>query len=363
VLVIDWDAPGTDTMSTHALMRGGVMQLATWGLLDRVIARGTPAVRRTRFDYGDEAVDLEIKASHGVEALYAPRRTVLDPILAAAAVEAGAEIRYDTALGDLLRDAAGRVNGATVVPRGGAPVPVRAGVVIGADGRRSSVARQVRAPVLRQSRHATTSIYAHATGLAGIDGYRWSYRGTLAAGLIPTNDDAICVFASLPRERYIGDYRRRPDAGLRELVAAVAPDLADVMPAARFLGRPVGFVGQKGYMRQASGPGWALVGDAAYFKDPLTAHGITDALRDAELLARHLDDGLAGRRDLRAALAAYARTRDELSLPVVRAADAMASFAWTLDELAGHHRDLSAALKAEAAFLHRLDGADALAAS
>ena len=68
------------------------------------------------------------------------------------------------------------------------------------------------------------------------------------------------------------------------------------------------------------GAGWALVGDAGYFKDPLTAHGITDALRDAQLLSRGIADGSSR------GLEAYQRQRDELSLPLMRATDAIASF-------------------------------------
>ena len=65
VLVVERDAPGTDTLSTHALMRGGVMQLARWGLLDRVIAAGTPPVRTTLFAYGAERITVEIKPRPG----------------------------------------------------------------------------------------------------------------------------------------------------------------------------------------------------------------------------------------------------------------------------------------------------------
>ena len=120
VLLVDRDAPGTDTLSTHALMRGGVMQLRKWGLADRLAAAGTPAVRRTTFYYGREAVAIDIKAQHGVAALMAPRRTLLDPMLAAAAAVAGAELRYGVAFEDVLRDDAGRVTGARfgwTVPR------------------------------------------------------------------------------------------------------------------------------------------------------------------------------------------------------------------------------------------------------
>jgi 2-polyprenyl-6-methoxyphenol hydroxylase-like FAD-dependent oxidoreductase len=85
VVVVDRSRYGADTLSTHALMRAGVVQLHRWGLLESVIAAGTPAVRKTTFVYADETIPLPIKPSHGVDALYAPRRTVLDPILVDAA--------------------------------------------------------------------------------------------------------------------------------------------------------------------------------------------------------------------------------------------------------------------------------------
>ena len=84
-------------------MRGGVLQLARWGLLDQIIAAGTPPVRRTTFRYGDETVVISVKPSHGVDALYAPRRTLLDPMLVDAAVAAGAEVHHRTSVTDLLK--------------------------------------------------------------------------------------------------------------------------------------------------------------------------------------------------------------------------------------------------------------------
>ena len=110
-MVLDRSAPGSDTLSTHALMRGGVLQLQRWGLLDAVIAAGTPPIRRTTFHHPDAVFPIEIKPVHGVDALYAPRRTVLDPILVDAATSAGADFRFGTRVTDLLRDGRGRVTG------------------------------------------------------------------------------------------------------------------------------------------------------------------------------------------------------------------------------------------------------------
>ena len=96
-----------------------------------------------------------------------------------------------------------------------------------------------------------------------------------------------------------------------------------------------------GYLRRAHGPGWALVGDASSFKDPLTNHGITDALRDAELLARALTGADAG------GLPAYQRARDDFALPILRVGERIASFAWALAELQALHHALNREMNRE----------------
>ena len=113
VLIVDQEPYGSDTMSTHALMRGAVMQLANWGVLHNVAATGTPPVRNTSFIYGDQpAIDIEISAQHGVSALYAPRRFALDKALVDAARNSGAEIHHGVKCLDLLRSPDGAVAGA-----------------------------------------------------------------------------------------------------------------------------------------------------------------------------------------------------------------------------------------------------------
>src|SRR3954447_16898488 len=114
VLAIDKAGYGDDTISTHALMRGGVLQLHRWGLLARLKEVGTPPVATTTFHYGDEAVEIAIRPGDGVDALYAPRRTVLDSLLVDAAWEASADVRHHHKLAGLIEDA-GRVIGAVVL--------------------------------------------------------------------------------------------------------------------------------------------------------------------------------------------------------------------------------------------------------
>ena len=145
VLLVDRQAYGSDTISTHALMRCAVVQLNRWGLIPSLAAAGTPAIRSTTFHYGDEAVRVDIKPCHGVDCLFAPRRTVLDPLLVDAAREAGAEVRHGVALSELQFASSGRVIGASLRDAGGACMTVRSDIVIGADGRQSTVGQLVNA--------------------------------------------------------------------------------------------------------------------------------------------------------------------------------------------------------------------------
>ena len=149
-------------------------------------------------------------------------------------------------------------------------------------------------------------VYAFWRGLANA-GNRWHYRPGVSVGAIPTNDDDTCVFVAMPSARFEDEIRVDMEAGLPARAVECAPPLAAELSNAAPSERFRGFPGQPGIMRQSHGPGWALVGDAGYFKDPITAHGISDALRDAELLARAVEQGSDR------ALAGYQSTRDELS--------------------------------------------------
>jgi flavin-dependent dehydrogenase len=341
VLVLDRSRYGTDTLSTHALMRGGVRQLHRWGLLPRVIAAGTPAVRSATFHLPGGAWTIGIKPKHGADALYAPRRTVLDAILVEAARSAGADVRFGTSVTGLRRDRTGRVTGIT--GRAGAiRLEVGADLVVGADGRRSAVARHAGAGAAHVAPASSGLIYRYFRGVAA-DGYHWHFTPGSAAGVIPTNDGLACVFAATSAERLRRELDGGAEDGLRRILAEAAPELADRIDPHDAAGPPRVFPGLPGYLRDAAGPGWALVGDAGYFKDPITAHGITDALRDAEILARVVTSSGPG------AVARYQAERDELSLRLFRVAGRIAAFDWTADEIGGHLLELDAAMAEEMA--------------
>jgi 2-polyprenyl-6-methoxyphenol hydroxylase-like FAD-dependent oxidoreductase len=356
VLVLDRARRGSDTVSTHALMRPGVLQLSRWGLLDDIVAAGTPPIRRTTFHYDSESISVTIRPSDGVDALYAPRRTVLDAALVAAAAAAGATFRFATPVAGLVYGPGGRVIGVRqAAPDGGERVE-RAGLVVGADGRGSLVAQEVGA-ALQWSGAATSSVlYGYWSGVT-VDGYDWWYRPGASAGAIPTNDGLTCLFVGAPGSA-IKDRAR--DLGATTAFLRLAPEpLAEQLTPARLQGRLRAVTSPRAHLRQAWGAGWALVGDAGYWKDPLSTHGMTAALRDADLLARALISAPRPGPKQEQALADYQRTRDRLSLPMLPLVERIGAYAWDLSEIRRMLKSMAALMSEELETLAALPDAAA----
>ena len=354
VALVDRSAYGTDTLSTHGLMRAGVLQLSRWGLLDDVIGAATPAIRRTTFHYDDgESVPVSIRPSAGVDALYAPRRHLLDRILVDAAAEAGAIVRHDTTVTALLRDEGDRVNGVRVLDRSGSAVDLRAAITVGADGIRSTVADQAGAHVVRQGRSRSAILYRYLSDVPA-EGYEWGYGAGSAAGFIPTNEGLTCVFVGSTPARLRVLRSGGTEHAFATLLAGTAPRLAERLTSAEPVGGMRGWAGVAGFVRHSWGPGWALVGDAGYFKDPLTTHGMTDALRDAELLACEILESLGGVVPEAVALARYQAKREQLSRSLFDATEAVASYEWDGEQVRALLRQVSSAMSDEVDHLQSL---------
>jgi flavin-dependent dehydrogenase len=358
VLLVDRRRPQSDTLSTHALMRAGVLQLSRWGLLDQVIASGAPPIHKNIMRYGEVVDPIEIKPKAGVNALYAPRRTVLDTILVEAAEASGVEVRFGVTVDGLCVDSQGRVAG--IAARGAAGAfEAAARYTVGADGIRSVVALGTGAPVLHRGTGSSAVVYGYFEGDGLPTEFEFSYRTGASGGFIPTNDGQVCVWAGTSSARWLAALRSEPDMGFARMLATCAPEATDTMKAARLVGRLHGFAGEVSYLRQPWGPGWALVGDASHFKDPISAHGITDALRDAELLANAIDEGMtrngAGET---AALERYHETRDRLSLRMHRASDAVARYDWTSETVRDLLIEMAKSMGDEVELLSKLDDTD-----
>jgi flavin-dependent dehydrogenase len=237
---------------------------------------------------------------------------VLDKLLVDAAVEAGAELRDHFSVENLVWDGH-RVSGITGRSAMGTTVTEQARIVIGADGIHSRVARQVQAPTYNTKPTFTCAYYSYWSGvpLDGVEFYPREHRGF---GALPTHDGLTCIIVGWPHEEFHA-YRSDVEGSFLKTLE-LAPRFAERVRQGRREARFTGTAELFNLFRRPHGAGWALVGDAGYHKDPITAQGISDAFRDAELVAEAVDAGLSGKRPVEAALAEYEQLRNEAALPV-----------------------------------------------
>jgi 2-polyprenyl-6-methoxyphenol hydroxylase-like FAD-dependent oxidoreductase len=305
VLLVDRARFPSDTVSTHLVHPGGVAALRRWGLLDEVVASGCPPIDTYRFDFGA----FSLSGAPGTvdsPVAYSPRRTILDAILLQAAADAGVEIREGFSVTDLVV-ADGRVEGIRGHAKDGPTVTERADVVVGADGVRSFVAAQVQPHRYRERPRQLVAYYGYWSGLP-MDGRFevYSRPGRAFAGW-DTNDGLALVVGGWPYAEF--ETNRAELENAFSSMFDLAPDFAERLRGATLETRLVG-AAVPNFFRKPFGPGWALVGDAGYNKDFITAQGIQDAFRDAELCASAIAESLAAERGYDAAMAGYQATRD-----------------------------------------------------
>ena len=307
VLLVDRASFPSDTLSTHYIHQPGVARLQAWGLLDRVRASNCPPARTITFDVGPFALVGAPPPADGVAEGYAPRRKVLDAILVEAAVAAGAELRERFTVEGLVRDG-DRVTGIRGRAAGGDSVAEGARIVVGADGRHSLVSRLVRAPAYDERPGLTCAYYSYFDGVP-VEGPELYPRPGRMIIVGPTNDSQTLVFAFWPRAEF--DRVRADVEGSFHAALDLVPELSERVGAGERAERFAGTGELPFYFRRPYGQGWALVGDAGYHKDPITAEGITDAFRDAELLAGAVHRALLGEQGWSAALGEYEHARNE----------------------------------------------------
>jgi 2-polyprenyl-6-methoxyphenol hydroxylase-like FAD-dependent oxidoreductase len=264
------------------------------------------------FDVGPFALRGGVFDANGGRGGFCPRRTILDKLLVDAAVESGVELREAFVVEDLIRDG-DRVAGIKGRSLTGGAVEERASVVIGADGVHSMVAKAVGADEYHAIPPLATFYYSYFSGFEAddIEQYTRDYEG---AACFPTHDGLTLIVGVWSSSRF-KEIREDIDGSFRKLHASM-PGVADRMSRARREEKWVGTAGIPNCFRRPFGPGWALVGDAGYEKDPITAQGISDAFIDAEHLTEALHAGFSGQRPLDEALAAYQASRDQRAKPM-----------------------------------------------
>ena len=341
VLLVDRAMFPSDTLSTHVIQAPGVAALRRWGLLDQVVASGCPPFESHIFDFGPFTITGTPQPVDGSAFAIAPRRTVLDKILVDAAAQAGAEVREGFRVDELVFED-GRVVGIRGREADGHHVVERAHLIVGADGRNSPIAKVVQAKAYNEKPRLQWSYYSYWSGLPA-RGMEMVIRPDRGWGAWPTNDGLTLLVVGWPvteatafRADIEGNYLKTLE---------MSPEFAERVRSAtreeRFAGGAV-----PNFFRTPFGPGWALVGDARYNKDPITAKGISDAFRDAELFTSALHASFAEGQPFADAMAGYQAARDAETFAIYEFTTQMATLEPPPHELqqllAAVHRDPAA---------------------
>jgi len=323
VLLVERGDFPSDVHRGHFIHRHGPQRLADWGLLDRVVATNCPPLTTHLSDFGDfPLIGRDIRVEN-VAWGYAPRRRQLDQVLVEAAVEAGAEFRpnfvVDSCLweGDRVTGIRGRDHRQRISST------EEAVVTIGADGRNSTLARVVGAPSYEETPTLTCCYFSYWSGVS-TEGFEWYLRKNRVIFAFRTNDDLTAIFIGWPINEFASV--RADIEGQFMRVVDMIPEFSERVRSGRREERFYGAADMPNYLRRPFGPGWALVGDAGCHKDPMMAHGICDAFRDADFLTTAIHEGLAGHCSINDALANYERQRNEATVPEYRENIAAARF-------------------------------------
>jgi len=320
VVALDRGHFPSDTLSTHLLFAGGVAELQRLGALDRVEALGAPPLPEAYMGGAGYAVRGRYTPVDGIAHGLCVRRTGLDDALVQTAREADVEVRERSRVTGLLGDN-GRVTGVVYEDGDGRERALRAPLVVGADGRRSTVARLVGAEQPYRS-----NINGRACFYAYVEDGRPEWR-TIAAQwregaelgtAFPCDGGLLLVLLMPPRAR-ADEFRGRLEEEWDRTAASI-PGLAERLAGCRRISKVRSAIDTSSYFRRSSGPGWALPGDAGHFKDPVTAQGIRDALRYGRLLGEAAAPVLDDREALDAALLGWERRRERECLEI---------YAWT----------------------------------
>lgn len=331
-LLLDKSRFPSDVLSAHYIHQTGVRMLEKWGLIERIVACGCPAIHRLDVDLGEDCRStinyvkgtLEFNGIPITPSLisprspaYAPRRRFLDTILLESAIEKGAHFREGFMVKELIFEN-DRVTGVVGVDESGITERIHGKIVIGADGRYSTMSKILNPTTYRETPSHSVGAHSYWSGLEpkGMEAY---FREGLCVHITPTNDGLACVGIGISRDRDDNCFLRNLEENYEHYIDSL-PMLKQRLARGK---REEPFVGTEylpNYIRQCYGPGWALIGDAAYNRDPIMGQGISEAFRQAELLAKAIDAGLSGQCAMEEALSEFQTARDRFAIPMFEAA-------------------------------------------
>ena len=312
VCVVDQTDFPSDTLSTHMFQIGGIEVLQKLGVLDSVLATGAPPITSCYMKFED--VDMSGPPRYRENDLDVPllcvRRIALDDRLMNMAKNAGVDVRLNHRVIGLV-EKNGRVGGVKVTRRNGETSTIEADLVVGADGRLSTMARLTgsrRYHVLPSER---MSAWAYFRGVprqevSKIYYHRLGDDFVVAAAA----DDDLFIVAVCPSVEFYDAYRADPEGYFKRTVSSCQP-VTELIANAERITKFRGLTRFEGYFREATGPGWVLVGDSGHFKDPTPGQGISDALRQVEKLSGAIVRGFGNPKERDAELRAWWRWRDK----------------------------------------------------
>jgi 2-polyprenyl-6-methoxyphenol hydroxylase-like FAD-dependent oxidoreductase len=324
VVALDRVAFPADTISTHLLWPSGLAELQRLGALARVKALGAPRLPVALADGCGHTIQGRFSPVDGIDHAMCVRRPGLDAALVATAREAGADVRERVRVTELTWDET-RVTGVRWQDADGAAGELRAPLVVGADGRRSTVARLVGAEQPYLARASGRACF-YAYWRDAQPGWRriaaqWR-EGRELGTAFPCDDGLVLVLLQTPATR-AAEFRGELEGTYQRTVAAI-PGLARRLEGCDLAGKVRAATGIESWFRRSGGPGWALAGDAGHFKDPVTAQGIRDALRYGRLLGEAAAPVVHDAAALDAAVAAWGRERERDCLDVYQWTDRLA---------------------------------------
>jgi flavin-dependent dehydrogenase len=295
--------PSDQKMSTHLIQPPGMDELGELGVGDAVRAL-SPALREAHLSFDGHDVLLPYRRDRAAHCL---RRQTLDRLLQEAAVSAGAELRPHSRAVAVTRADDGRVCGIELVERSGGRRRLASQLVVGADGRHSTVAKLVAAAEYLEYDGPRSCYWAYWRRPASWDEHRLAnlFRGDDAFVVFPTDEDLLLIASAPPLERATGWRSRHTEAYMESVRSH--PALREHLGGDRPVSTVRGMLRTRYFFRAAAGPGWALIGDAGHHKDFFAGLGISDALRDGGELARAILE--APQRELQS-LESWWRRRD-----------------------------------------------------